>query len=315
MQHRVGMQLKDMLRKGPQGKKQIAQDALPPAQLLFEQLGQSHGNRSEAECIVVDIGSIAFEKNQVSHESVFALVDGNAKPVPLADHRLDPQQQFAPDGEEASADAAYASCPVFRDLIKMKRRIVDERLDCGDSPFIGVPDAHPATYPANVRFAETCREFTNSLRVKNAIGVHRDDNLGRGPLEAVAHGAGLAAVDRVASDDDADVGEIPLRPLHPQEAVVDRAVVLGDDFEPVIGIVAATDALNGFIDGPALVVAGQNDADCRLEPEIFPDLRAGNRPLKNGPEGVFEDRNQQRKKQYEPDKCQCHGEPSFSWPI
>src|SRR6267154_5757130 len=109
MQHRVRVQFENMLRERPQGKKEIAQDALPPAKLLFEQLGQSNGNRSEAERIVVDISPIAFEKNQMGHEAVFTLVDGNAEPVSLADHRLDPEQEFPPDGKEASADAADTS--------------------------------------------------------------------------------------------------------------------------------------------------------------------------------------------------------------
>src|SRR5215471_21404824 len=107
----------------------MAQNALPPAQLLFEQLDGCGRNPGPAKRVVVDVSAVALKQDQVGHEAVFALVDGNAEPMALAYHRLDLQQQFPPDCKQTSADAAHAASPVLRNLIEVKRGVVDKRLD------------------------------------------------------------------------------------------------------------------------------------------------------------------------------------------
>src|SRR5580693_294992 len=111
--------------------------------------------------------------------------------------------------------------------------------------------------------------------MKDAVGIDGDDQFRAGGLEGVANGAGFAAVHGVAPDTDFYGGEVALGLEHPVVAVVDRAVVLRDDFKFVAWIIAVADALDGLVDRLALVEAGHEDAYRGLVAVVFSDRRRG----------------------------------------
>lgn len=153
-------------------------------------------------------------------KAVFALIDGNSKPVAAANLWLYLKQQFAADGEKASADAAHAARPVLGNLVELERGVVDKRLDRGDSAGIGVPDSYPAAYGPDLWFGETGRQFPNRVRMKDAVRVDGDDDLARGVLQGIAHRARLASVLVIPAYPDLDVGEVTLRLEHPLVTLV-----------------------------------------------------------------------------------------------
>ncbi len=73
-------------------------------------------------------------------------------------------------------------------------RIVDKRLDGGESAGIGVPDSYPAADRPDFWFGETGRQLPNGVRMKDAVRVDGDDDLARGVQQGIAHRARLAAV-------------------------------------------------------------------------------------------------------------------------
>jgi hypothetical protein len=107
-------------------------------------------------------------------------------------------------------------------------------------------------------------------------------------LQRVADCARFPAIDGVPARADVNVGEISLGFEHPLVAVVDRTVVLGDDFKLVTAIVALADALDGFVDGLALVEAGHENAHGGLIGVILLDFCAGERELENDPHHVLD---------------------------
>src|SRR5579864_2114273 len=112
-----------------------------------------------------------------------------------------------------------------------------------------------------MRLGETRRQLSNRVRMEDAIRIDGNDNLGVRELQRVAYGARLPAIDLVSPGSYADVGKVALRFQHPLVTVVDRTVVLRDDFELLVWIIALADALDRFVDRFAFVVAGHQHAD------------------------------------------------------
>src|SRR5579864_9319198 len=134
----------------------------------------------------------------------------------------------------------------------MKSGVIEKCLDGGNGPSVWIAHSHPAAHRAHSRIAKAGGQFTDRLRMKNAIGVNGDDDFSLGVRESRALRARLAAVRRIASDSHGYVGEVVLRLEHPLVAIVSGAVVLRNDLQSVIGIVTVTAALDGVIDGLAL---------------------------------------------------------------
>jgi hypothetical protein len=93
-QHRVGVQLPDMLRQGSERKEEIAHNAAPPAQLLLEQHRQSVRHGGPAQRVIVDVSSVAPQQRLMRQKPVFPLIHRNAEPVARPDRRLDLKQQL-----------------------------------------------------------------------------------------------------------------------------------------------------------------------------------------------------------------------------
>ena len=203
--------------------------------LLLEELRQGVRHGRPAERVVVDVGSVAAQQGLVGQEAVFALVDRHAKPVAAANGRFNLEQKLAAYRKQAARYAADAARPVLGDLVKLKCREIDQRLNGGQGGLVGVANADPSADRAHARFSKARREFADRVRVKDAVRVDRDNNLGGGVLQCVANGACLAAVQGVAAGADADVREVLLRLEHPLIAVVGGAIVLRDDFEQLTG--------------------------------------------------------------------------------
>src|SRR5579863_1276296 len=242
----------------------------------------------------------------MGQEPVFPLIHRYAEPVSRADRRLDLQEQIAADGEKASADATNTPRPIFRNLVELECREVDHRLNGCDYAVVGIPDSYPAAHRSDARFGEACSQLPNRVLVENAIRIDRDDDVGGRVLQGVTNRARLPAIDRVPPCADTNVGEIAASLEHPFVAVVDRTVVLGDDFEFVVGIVALANALDGFVHRSALVEAGHKNAHGGLIGIVFLDFCAGERKLKNNPHHVLNHGNQQAQDQNEPEKYRGH---------
>ena len=91
-QHRVGVKFPDMLRQGSEGEEKVAHDAAPPAELLFEEHGESVGHSRPAERVIVDVRAVSPQQRLMGQEPVFALSDRDAEPVAGTDGRLDLEQ-------------------------------------------------------------------------------------------------------------------------------------------------------------------------------------------------------------------------------
>jgi hypothetical protein len=184
-----------------------------------------------------------------------------------------------------------------------------------DDAVVGITNADAAADRAKARLAEAGGEFADGVGMKDAVGVDGDDDFSVGVLKSVADGAGLAAVDGVAAGADADVGEVVLGLAYPLVTVVDGAVILGDNFKQVVGIVAAADAFDGLVDRLAFVVAGQKDADGGLKRLILTDLGAREGPLKDDPHKVLDDGDQEAKQHDQPKKYRRHRcLPTYRYP-
>jgi hypothetical protein len=294
------VQLPDVSGERAERVEEIAHDTATPAQLLLEEDRKGVGNSGPAEGVVVDVGAVAAQEGLVGEEAVFALVDGDAEPVAGANLGLDLQQQLPADGEETAANAADAAGPVFGDLVELEGRVVKDGLDGGDDAVVGVAHANAAADGTNLRLREAGGELADGVGVEDAVGVDGEDDFGCGVLECIADGAGLAAVDGVAAGADADVGEVALGLENPLVAVVDGAVVLGDDLEEFGGVVAAADALDGLVDGLAFVVTGKENADGREPGVVLADGCAAGGPLEDQAHEVLDDGDQQAEKHHQP---------------
>ena len=224
----------------------------------------------------------------MSQEPVFPLVHWNSEPVAGADRRLDLQQQRAPDGEKASADAADAPRPILGNLIELECRVVDHRLDGGDHTVVWVSDSYSAPNRSNTRLRETCGQLANRVRMEDAIRIDRDDDLRGGVLQRIAHGTRLSAVHLIPPGPYVDVCEIPLGLAHPLIAVVDGTVILRDHFKFIVRIVALADALDRLVNRLALVVAGHQHAHRGLIRVVFLGFCAGEREFQNNSHQVLD---------------------------
>src|ERR1700719_1553665 len=191
----------------------------------------------------------------MSKETVLALIHGNAEPVPGSDRWLDLQEQLAANREKASTDTAHAARPILGNLVKLERGGVDDRLNRGDYVVIGISDSHPAAHRPDTRLGKAGRQFPNRVRMEYAIRIDGNNNLGMGVLQRVTNRARFSAIGLIPPGADANAGEIALRLECPLVGVVNRKIVLCDDFKLVARIVALADAFNGFIDRLAFVEA------------------------------------------------------------
>src|SRR5208337_1952763 len=171
------MQRPDMLWQRPQRVEKIAYDAPLPAQLLLEQLRQGGGHGGPAQRIIINVGAIPAQQRLMRKEPVFPLVHGNSKPVAAANLRLNLQQQLAPDGEQASADATHAARPILGNFIDLKRGVVDKRLDRGDRVFVRISYSDSAADRSDLRLRKASCQLPDRLRMKDAIGINRDHQL------------------------------------------------------------------------------------------------------------------------------------------
>ena len=294
------MKLPNMLGQSFERKEEISDNAAPPTKLLIEQDGKGIRNGGPAQSIVVDVSAIATQQSLMREEPVFTLAYGNAEPVAGADGRLDFEQQVAADGEKASADATDTPRPILWDLVELKCRIIDKGLNCCNDVVGGVSDSNSAPNRAHFRLGEARGQFANCIRVKDAIGIDRNDDLGCRVLYRIADRACLSAVEFIAFGTNVDVGEVALRLLHPLVAVIDRAVILRKNFELVIRVVAPRYTFDRFVDGFAFVVARHHNADSRLVRIVLLGFRARKRKPHNDAHQVLHEGNQERKDEDKP---------------
>jgi len=80
-----------------------------------------------------------------------------------ADGRLDFKQQFASNREKASADAADAASPVFRDFVEFECSVIDESLDGRDDAVVGIADADTAADGAHARLGKAGCQFADCI--------------------------------------------------------------------------------------------------------------------------------------------------------
>jgi len=289
-----------MLGQGSKSKEKVAHNAAPPPELLFKQYGERVRHRGPAERVIVDISSVAPQQRLMRQEPVFPLIHGNTEPVACADRRLDLKQQRAPYSEQAPADTAHTASPILRNLIKLERGVVNDRLNGGDHTVVGVSDSHPAADRPHARLREAGSQLSNRVRMEDAIRIDRNDNLCRGVLQRIADRARLPAIDLIPPRPYAYVGEIALRLEHPLVAIVDRTVVLRDHFKVPVRIVALADALDRLVDRPAFVVARHQHAHGWLIRVVLPGLGAGKRKFHNDPHQIRDHGDQQAKNEDEP---------------
>jgi hypothetical protein len=140
------VQLPNVLREAPESEEEVSYSTMSPAELLFEEDRDLIGNRSPAAGVGIDVCAITTQQRLMGEEAIFALVDRNAKPMATADYRLNLQQEFATDSEQAATNTADAASPVLGDFVEVERRVVDEGLYGSDDAVVGITDANPATY-------------------------------------------------------------------------------------------------------------------------------------------------------------------------
>ena len=242
----------------------------------------------------------------MSKEAVLALIHVNAEPVPGSDRWLDLQEQLAANREKASADTAHAARPILGNLVKLERGVVNDRLNRGDYVVIGISDAYPAANRPDTRLGKAGGQFANRVRMEDAIRIDGNNNLGIGVLQRVTNRACLSTIGNIPPGADANVGEIALGLERPLVGVVNRTVVLCDDFKLVAGIVALADAFNGFVDRLAFVEARHENAHGGLVGVVLLDSCARERQPENDSHQVLDRGNQQAKDHDQPEKYRGH---------
>src|ERR1700740_247298 len=122
----------------------------------------------------------------------------------------------------------------------------------------------------------------------HAIRIDGNDNLGIGMLQRVTNRARLSTIGLIPPGADANVAEILLGLERPLVAVVNRTVVLCDDFKLVAGIVALADAFNGFVDRLAFIEARHENAHGGLVGVVLLDSFARERTPQNDSHQVLD---------------------------
>lgn len=112
----------------------------------------------------------------MGQKAVFPLVDGDAEPVTGTDGGFDLKQQFAANGEEASADATNTACPVLGNLVELEGGVVNDGLNGSDDVVVGVADADASPYGTNARLGKAGGQFADGVGMKDAVRVDGDND-------------------------------------------------------------------------------------------------------------------------------------------